>query len=297
MTDRQKTVSPPTATPPRQSGFAAHPSRGYSRLNDRFGLFIAAVVLLAPVPLASNRPVWWLLWGGIIGAGCALHLALGTRIAPGRPLQLRHHLPLMLAGLGVAGFALLQALPLAALLPEALRSLPASAGLSPVPRSISLAPDASLAGGLRVMIYLCFLALVLEVSSQPARAERIGWLLFAGLAAHAIWGLVALKVLGDTLLLQDKTAYRGFATGTFINRNSYATFLGFGIVLGIALTLGRTLTPGRTLAAGRPRRWSGVSAVAGLETLALWGLIGGMAITLVATQSRLGGRPPPWGPG
>ena len=259
---------------------AGESGAGYTRMNDRFAYFIAALVLLIAVPKASNPTVWWLAFGTVVAVAASWHLFRGAWLAPDRPLQITHHKRLFLVLLPVPVVALLQAAPLAGLLPAALTWLPA--GLAE-PVSISVLPSASYFGALRVLIYMAFFALVLEVAGQGARAEKVGWLLFFGIAAHALWALIALNVLGDVAPWGPKTAYEGNATGTFVNRNSFATFLGFGLVLGLALTVERARGP-------RIRHSRGRSPLSpeNMEIAFLFGVCLIIAITLFATESRLG---------
>lgn len=271
----------PHARPTPQDDFST--SAAYTKLNDRLAVYLVAIMVLTPMPLASHRPVWWLVLGLLIGGGAVWHLLHGTRIAPHRTLQVMKHRHLFIAGLGVVVFGMIQSLPIAGMLPDALLRLPGLAGYDPTFATISVAPDASQLGALRVAVYLCFLALVLEAAKQPRRGERIGWLLFFGITAHAAWGLISLNLLDDTLLFGAKTAYHGVATGTFVNRNSYATFLGFGIVLGIALSLGRYASP--RIRASRDPSWFGPER---MELLGVWAMIGLIALALLATQSRMG---------
>lgn len=258
-------------------------SAGYTKLNDRLAIYLVAIVLLAPIPLASHRPVWWLVLGLVISSVAIWHLMRGARIAPNRTLQMMKHRFLFIAGLGVVGFGILQSLPMAGILPEAALRLPGFSEYGSIAATISVFPDTSLIGALRITMYLCFLALILESAAQPARGERMGWLLFSGITAHAVWGLISLNFLGDTLLFSAKNDYLGVATGTFVNRNSYATFLGFGIVLGIALSLGRQTQP--RIRASRDAGWLGPERI---ELLAIWAMIGIIALALLATQSRMG---------
>lgn len=258
-------------------------SNDYTKLNNRLAIYLVAIVLLAPIPLASHRPVWWLILGLVISSVAIWHLLRAGRIAPNRTLQMMKHRFLFVAGLGVVAFGVLQSLPIGGILPEIWLQLPGAVHFGSAATTISVFPDTSLIGALRIVMYLCFLALVLEAAAQPARGERMGWLLFFGITAHAVWGLVSLNLLGDTLLFGAKTDYLGVATGTFVNRNSYATFLGFGIVLGIALSLGRQAQP--RIRASRDAGWLGPERV---ELLAIWAMIGIIALALLATQSRMG---------
>lgn len=252
----------------------------YSRMNDRLGYFLATLIILIAVPQASNPAVWWLAFGTIIAVAASWHLLRGAQLAPCRPLQLAHHKALFLVLLPVPIVALVQSAPIAWVLPAALTWLPEELA---EPLSISLLPSASYFGALRVLIYMAFFALILEVAGQDARAEKVGWFLFFGIAAHACWALVALNMLGDVAPWGPKTAYQGFATGTFVNRNSFATFLGLGLVLGLVLTIERA----RKL---RMRHLNSRTLISSenIEIALLLGVCLLIAMTLFATASRLG---------
>ncbi|EEW24570.1 O-antigen ligase family protein [Rhodobacter ferrooxidans] len=266
----------------RQSSGVVRP---FSRLNDRLAVVLVAIVLLAPLPLASNRPVWWMIWGLVIGPVAAWYFWAGHRIAADRPLRARNHRLILALLLPVPVFAVLQALPIAGLLPQAWRALPDGAATllaSPL-QTLSLAPGSSLIGAVRAVISGLFFVLMLEVASQPDRIRRISFALFLGVAAHAVLGLVLLNFMGDTSLWGKKLFSPGAATGGFVNRNSFAIFLGFGLCLGTALLMERR---------GRPRlrhsRRQPLLNAESLESAALWLLVGIILLALVATQSRLG---------
>jgi len=111
------------------------------------------------------------------------------------------------------------------------------------------------------------------VAVNRSRARRLGLALFFVVVAHALYGLVALTLLGDPMLAFDKIIHKGFATGSFLNRNSYATFLAFGLVLGVLYGL-------REWRAGdRQRLWLLPLLVAG---------IGLILASLLASGSRMG---------
>lgn len=256
--------------------------RSYGRMNYRMTYLLGVLIGLIPIPVASNRPILWLAFGLIIMLMAVWWLVKGHMLAPGRGLQIAQHKMLLIGALAVPLFAVLQALPVATWLPAMFSDLPPNAADLPRMQTLSVLPYASLIGALRAMIFLTFLGLVIEVSSRPAQATRLGWIIFGAIFCHAIWGLVALKLLGDVGLLYTKTDYLGSATGAFVNRNSFATFLGFGVILGSGLILGRVPERQRHSRAGsRP-----VAQI--IEDLLLWGSVGIIGLTLVATQSRLG---------
>ncbi|MES2844218.1 MAG: O-antigen ligase family protein [Pseudomonadota bacterium] len=273
----------PKASPRGHDGFArgrigsAHP---YTRLNDSVAWLLGVVVFLSAVPLGSNRPFWWLTFGLMVGLIASYYLIMGARLAPQRPLQMTQFRFLLTLAAMVPAYAVLQSIPIAGRLPEALLALPAAVPSDQRPLTISLQPDASLLGALRAIVYLTFVGLVIEISTRPKRIEKLTWILFFGVVAHAAWGLIALNLLGDIAIWGEKRSYLGVATGTFVNRNSYATFLGFGLVLGIALLMQR--------ARGRSSGQSGYFSEARLEGLLLGGLLCIVLFALLSTQSRLG---------
>ena len=44
-----------------------------TRLNDLLGWFIVAVVLLSPIPLGSNPPIFWAISGTLVGAAALIY--------------------------------------------------------------------------------------------------------------------------------------------------------------------------------------------------------------------------------
>ena len=110
-------------------------------------------------------------------------------------------------------------------------------------------------------------------------------LLFWIVVIHATIGLLLLFQLGDTIFGIQKWAYLGSATGGFVNRNSFATFLAFGSVVGtIQLTQLITRAEARD---GRKRGFFEVYFERDGVVAILMGLLVVLA-TLVATNSRMG---------
>jgi len=257
----------------------------YSRMNNRLALILLGIILLSPLPLGSHRPVWWMVWGLVIGLVTAIYMLSGRNAGSDRPLRLKFYRGILLVVLPVPLFALLQSLPVAALLPASWVNLPdaVSAALPQALVTISIVPATSLVGALRSVIFGLFFVLMLETASQSDRIRRINFVLFLGVAAHAALGLVLLKVMGDTAPWGEKEFSLGAATAGFVNRNSFATFLGFGLCLGIATLMERGDRPQT-----RTSRKSNILNVSSIETMALGMLVGLILLALLATQSRLG---------
>lgn len=254
---------------------------GHQRLsNAALALVLVLIVLAAPLPVASNRGFVWMFWAMLIAASAASYLFLsllgGNRIrTEGVPRY-----SFWLVGAFII-YGLVQLAPLAPLLPDWAVALPLTSG--ELPAAISLAPAATMTATLRFASMAVFLILFLAVTGSRSRSHRIAWVLFFSVLVYALWALVSLRYLGDDFFWGEKIHYKGFATGPFINRNSFATFLGMGAVLGLSLGLHLLRAPGSD---ARPlRSLLGAKGVAVALSLVCVAII---AIALLATQSRMG---------
>lgn len=253
-----------------QRGPAARPDaptrNRQRRLNAVLAGTLVAVVALAPIPLGSNRPFFWAAWAAVIGTIALLYLVLlllrreSLRVPLGRLW-----LPALLLGVLLA-FLGAQLLPIPA-------TFLTVAGETVASTTLSLAPGQTMLTALQWATYGLFFFLMLQVAANRSRARRIGVALFGIVVAHALYGLVALVLLDNSLLFFSKWAYAGFATGTFVNRNSFATFLAFGLVLGVPLAA-RELKSG-----GAASRSNAAMVLAGCALI---------LAALVATGSRMG---------
>ncbi|MGR3343182.1 MAG: O-antigen ligase family protein [Paracoccaceae bacterium] len=234
-------------------------------------MVLISVVLLAPIPAASNHPLAWMLWATVIGLTGALVMA-----TTGRAQAIRtRHVKLMLAlGFVLLGVAIWQALPMRGIRGGVLISLPS--GTTNLP-SLSIAPSATFVAALRVASYLVFFVLMLWISRDARRSKRIGLVLFYGISAHALWAMISLNLLGDIQLVGEKSAYLGVATGAFIGRSAFATFLGMGLVLGLAFLL---VEPSRA----RRKDTTDQRLQRAIMCISLMIIL----IALVSTQSRMG---------
>ncbi|MEK0083067.1 O-antigen ligase family protein [Benzoatithermus flavus] len=213
---------------------------------------VVAVLLMvllawAPVPLGSNRPWAWSLlaaWAGVL----LLLWAVGVALAP--PSRWRAAGPVALAGLmtvPVWAWAALQNLPAAG---GPWAALAGWTGLRPEPAPIwavaadvaaGTAPAVGLetAGGMaalmRLLAYGAVFVLAWGLGQEGTRARRILWTVLGATTACALYGLVDHFAGWETILGSPKTAYVGDVTGTFVNRNSFATYANLGIVVGLAL--------------------------------------------------------------
>lgn len=202
---------------------------GQARLNHVLAVVLIAFLFLAPIPLGANRPVFWAINAVIVGSAGLLYGIMmmwrrETFRIPLSDIAILSGLWLVFCLYGIVQFAL--PLPTAFEAP----------GTEVVSATLSIAPGSSLHSTVQFLTFGVFFFLVLQVSANRERARFIATALFWVSVAHAVYGLLALTQFGDTLLFLEKWAYFGSATGTFVNRNSYATFMAFGLVLGTALS-------------------------------------------------------------
>lgn len=250
---------------------AAPTDRGNA--NNRLGRVLLLVVGLSPLPLASNRPAFWALWGLLLG-GIGIVYALSLR-ATGNGLRITAwRLPEMtLAFALLLAFVAVQMLPLGGLGYVAVQAFPR--GLELQSSSISLDPATTSLTLLQFASYGLLALLFLQVGYRGTRANRVLGGIFILIVAYALLGIVLRGSIGNILGI---AATEEVATGPFVNRNSYATYLSFGLAIGVALVIGQL-----ERSDSRRQRHRRVAALA-LVAAGLF-VIGA---ALVATQSRMG---------
>lgn len=185
---------------------------------------IGLMVILVPVPYGSHRSMPWAIWAVVASImmigfvtrqnNHTYHIQTQSGI-----LALAALLPLFSAG---------QLLPLGHLFDGA---FPPDAA----PKTLTLSPSATLLAILRLTTYAMLFILTFEVCSRPRHARKLAQIIFYGVTLHAVVAMIFLSVMGDRSIWGEKTAYLGWATGPFVNRNSFASFMGLGIVIGIGL--------------------------------------------------------------
>jgi len=248
------------------------------RINGILSIILILIVAVAPIPVGSNRPVFWLLWAAIIFAVFGIYLVVVSK----RGFKLRSpvgQVPLISAAAVLfVAYAWVQTLPISATLPAGLLSQTDSVGQ----QMISLSRDATRVASLRWASYAIFFFMMLQVVENRTRARRLAWAIFLIITLHATIGLISFRFLGEDFFWGPKSAYLGVVTGTFVNRNSFATFTGFGAILGAALLLHDFLR------GGAPQRLGWVFSIDGIRTATLWICLSLILAALVATGSRMG---------
>jgi O-antigen ligase len=236
------------------------------RTNSVLAILVLLLVAIIPLPLGGNRPsavAAASIYVFAVGGWYALRL--GWRQTGLRIGVADLWLPAVLLS-GFVAYAVVQALPLGPFV----RETPAGPVSSP---ALSLAPGATGALALQFIAYGVFGLLAMQAGARERRAVAVLDWIFGVIVAYAALGLFMFLHMGDTFFGVEKTYYEGSLTGTFINRNSNATFLAFGLAAGSAM-LTEALGP-------QARRFS-------MRPLVLAGGLVLIGIALLATNSRMG---------
>lgn len=217
---------------------------------------LTAIVCLAPLPLASNRPLPWSLlsvavavllvaWGGsrlriaaMPGPTSDAHPPESGSVRPQTRLIDRHAVIL------VVGFGLLMtwywvqgspalsggwAHPAWAEAAAALgESLPASASLDPAAGETLM---------MKILAYGGIFLLAFHLGRDRLRARMAFWLVAVSGLAYALYGLFVQFAGTHSVLWFAKEAYPDSVTATFVNRNAYATYAGMTILAALAMLL------------------------------------------------------------
>lgn len=232
-------------------------------VNVIVSVFILVVLVVSPLMIGSNRPVFWMLNSAVIIGVTAFVLLLASfGVIRLRFSAKRWRLLLTLGIIYLAG--LFFQLGLAGVWP--------SSGMH--------SQSTMLIGVLRVISYGGILILTMQVATNVKRARNLAWAVFGVLVCMAIYSLLSHQV--PELLFYEKREEVKVVTGPFINRNSLATYLAFGAALGTALVL-------RGDREGKMRNKRGrmdVEMVIG--RLALFVAVLLMFATILTTGSRMG---------
>lgn len=247
------------------------------------GWGLMAFAVWAPLPLGSNRPIFWVL-NGCLAVLLAAAFLLGTVAS-----RQKTALP---AGAGWILCVLIM-LPVwmaaQALLPAGSFANPwAESFAADLPRSLatlSVNPGASLATIVQVTTPILLAAMSVAIGSDPRFRHRLLSAIVIMTTAMGLYGFTALS-LGFEQVPGGSDAYEGFLTGTQVNRNSAAILFGFGLICGFSLLPSR-------LASGGPEGRNHGSTFYAISTTIIRGgpillAIAVNAAALLQTGSRAG---------
>lgn len=248
-----------------------------TRVNSLAGWFIVAIVALSPIPFGSNRPFFWAFSGILVGLASLLFLIAALRSRDDLRVPMERLRVFLLFWGALAAWLVIQALPLGGILGPFAFNLPDGTVL--FSNSLSIAPNLTWLMLLRITSYVLLFFMAVQAGANSGRAKAMLTAIFWAIAVHAGFSLFQLTQLGDTILGFPKASYQGFATGTFINRNSFATFLAVGLTIGVSLLPNVVFGPKARNHSPGDAFFTSAVYVAGLVVI---------SIALLATGSRMG---------
>ena len=267
-----------TQTGPRVCGERA-PSSRQSGLNQGTALAIIVLLALVPLPFGSVHGFSWGFFAAATGLVAIVYaLLLGHMNEAWRYPLTALRMPAALFGAMIV-FLIVQMLPIGHLTGPIAIGSTGAATLSG--NAISVSGDMTFLMLLRQLTYGLFFFLVLQVAFNDARRRFLLDSMLVIIAAYGAMALISLQT-GDTVLGLTKTAYSGSATGPFVNRNSFATFLGFGALIALA-QIGRRIVD-------QVERHPHDGVVGGnASAIILYTVVYALLMSvIVATQSRMG---------
>jgi O-antigen ligase len=287
MTEHGLSLADPVGPGPqsRRSAGALN-SLSHAPGDDRFGRgrfrLLLWVVAAAPIPLGAVFPLasaflatlvgLLLLWTG---------LAAMRRSGVGRVAEDPVIWPYALPFLAAAAWAGIQAAPWTPVAwHHPLWTAAAAAMGRELPGAISVDPYETLSAVMRLLCYGGMFWLAFRLCRAPGGAETALLCITAIGALQAIYALADVFSGANLVLWYPKTDYAGTATGTFFNRNTYATYAGLGLICASAL-----------IARGLFDQLSPPSAAAGVRPHFRWWLFPAwmlIATALLLSQSRGG---------
>jgi len=196
--------------------------RHYFKFGAASNLLAATVFVLAPLPLGSVDLAWVCIWTGILAVSL-----LAARIDRTCTADLAVLAPIFVSIVVIAVIVCLQMWPngLAGLSDSAWRNAREQLGAD-VPDRVSLTSSVPwLNFGYYLLFALGFSRAYL-LATDARQAQRLLHLLAYSGLCYALYGIFAQVFLPETLLWRQKEFYLQFATGTFVNRNTAATFWG-----------------------------------------------------------------------
>ena len=249
---------------------------------------VAVLVAMAPLPLASDKPWAWtsvslivgvlLMWWSISVFRAAAPIGVSWR---------QHGLTTLLACLLLAWFAI-----------QTMSSVPAgwqhwiwrdaAVALGAAPAgAISLDPSATGDALTRMIAYVGIFWLVLQLARDPTRARQLLLVVVAGGAVFAAYGMIVELGLIGRDLWSDGARITGSLTGPFLDRNSFALYLGLCLMSALALLSSRRGAD-RTAPLTSKEGLRQFAASLHPEAFALLALAAVLATALALTHSRIG---------
>lgn len=222
------------------SAMPERPASGLDRVRSRRNplgyIFFAlcAVVALVPLPLGTARPLAW----DIMALVVALLLATSLFLPSDGTLLSRGLFPPVLLFTAVVGYVLLQIIPgVPSALQNPLWEQAADTLNRGIDGSIAVERTTAFVYLLRLICYSGIFYLALLTGRDAVRARAAIRLVAVSGCVYAVYGLIVYWSGNKSILWFSKWAYTSDLTGTFVNKNSFATYLGLCTLAALCLLM------------------------------------------------------------
>lgn len=270
------TIGAISEAPPRISERAVGRRK---RLNSVTMWTLLVFMALAPLPFGSVYPFSWGLSALVVGLAATAYTVQLSRIGIAPRVTLSEMGPQLVLFGAFCSYLVVQILPIGLVFPG-LTAFTVN-GITFQSPSLSVTSDQTLLMLIRHLTYGLLFFLVVQITQSPGRRQFFLKAILVVIALYCAYALISLQT-GDTILGIAKRSYLGSATGTFINRNSFATFLAIGSVVALAQIGGNIVRQSmRHVHDGTAPGVVGNIVVYGVIYIVLFAVV-------FATQSRMG---------
>ena len=250
-------------------------------------ILLLLLVVLLPLGLGGNRPWAWSVAGLVASA---LLLAWGALVAVDRaPFAWRPALigPAVLFAIVTLWLVVQTWAPVPEGLANPIWQMASEALGRGLPGRISADPEGGQVGLIHLLTNATVFWLALQYGRDRDRAERLlEWIVLASLA-YAIYGIVNYVAGNETLLFAPRVSYASDVTGTFVNRNNYATYAGVTLLAAVVLAIRHYRARLRVADPALSRAGRTMEAMAGLPAVyATAGVV--IAMAWLQSHSRMG---------
>lgn len=242
---------------------------------------LCALLVIAPVPLGSNREWAWAPLGILVGVALMLY-SVGAK----RPVSLPQTFD-VLAMLGcfilLLSWAIAQSIPIFSMQRAEMFSLVDDVEIPALPTMLAIDAERSWSGLLRMLTYVGVFALSVQLSQRAKMSKRIVQSIILSASAVTAYGFVMhvdnVSCVAATVLKAPLGSTCAFS-GTFVNSGNYATFAGLAALACVASMYDRISTAARQLKGARARSLAiGLDRVLGMQAAALVILVGGLFLS------------------
>ncbi|WP_422488922.1 O-antigen ligase family protein [Endozoicomonas sp. ALE010] len=207
---------------------------------------LLAIVFWLPLPMGSNPP-WARAILILLIAVLSLFWVLGYALNRLETTASFRQVKWLHAGFtGVIGWLFVQQLPMSAAWVQLLSpfswNLHSSAAetlglVTPQWMTLSISPHDTMVSALLTMAYYLFFCLCLLLVDRPDKLRWFAWAFVVSGIFQAVFGSLSTLSGAEVLLFGEKPSYFGVATGTYVNRNSFAGCMEMTLAFGMGLLI------------------------------------------------------------